>query len=86
MHYRGLPLPRRNRPGVGRVHPITEAYSSTLIVPKMSGEPAGCCSGTPEVKAVHGADFVTALIWPNLTCIERGLGPLADILSGKTGY
>lgn len=60
MHDRGLPPPCRSRPGVGRVRPLTEAYSSTLVLPEMSGEPADVVSGTSEVKAVGEGDLVTS--------------------------
>jgi hypothetical protein len=68
----GLPPLCRSRPGVGRVHPLTEAYSSTLIMPMVSGEPAdvvppvlaGGYSGASEVKAVREGDLVTSWVWP----------------------
>lgn len=41
MHYSGDAPPLRSRPGVGRVHPLTEAYSSSPIMLMVGGEPAG---------------------------------------------
>lgn len=64
MHVPGFAPRLPGRPGVGRVHPLTEAYSSSLTLPDVSGEPAGCRTGAPEVKVVREGDLVTSLVWP----------------------